>query len=121
KFTHEGWHVRSPQLLLQPLVENAVKHGIAPTRGGGTVTVRAWRDTGSDDEFLRFLVIDTGIGSATSDVMKHDGVGLANVESRLRHYYGAEAAITIRPTPGGGTTVEVCIPWMGAESPAVAT
>lgn len=117
----ELWHARIPPLLLQPLVENAVKHGIAPARGGGTVTVRAWRDTGADDEFLRFLVIDTGIGSAASDVMKGDGVGLTNVESRLRHYYGAEAAITIRPTPGGGTTVELCIPWMGAERATGAT
>lgn len=104
-------HVHIPPLLLQPLVENAVKHGIAPLREGGRVTVRVRRDTADgDDGFLRLLVIDTGRGFDASQPDQRDGVGLSNIESRLRHYYGAEAALAIRDTPGGGATVELCIP-----------
>ncbi|HEY5060055.1 MAG TPA: histidine kinase [Gemmatimonadaceae bacterium] len=112
-----------PPLLLQPLVENAVKHGIAPMRGGGRVTLRAERDATDEDRqgFLRLLVIDTGAGAAARAIVAgtHDGVGLANVESRLRHYFGAAGALSIRPTPGGGTTVELCMPWIALEVPAV--
>ena len=42
-------------------------------------------------------------------------MGLANIEARLRHYFGAAAAMTLRATPGGGTTVEVCVPWIASE------
>lgn len=111
-------NARIPPLLLQPLVENAVKHGIAPRRAGGEVTVRARRDAipGEEQGFLRLLVIDTGAGMlpAASQPGPADdgaGVGLVNIESRLRHYFGAAAAISVRPTTGGGTTVEVCVPW----------
>lgn len=111
-------NARIPPLLLQPLVENAVKHGIARVREGGRVIITARRDALDDNDagFLRLQVIDTGAGghpgSVTSD---HEGVGLANIEGRLRHYFGAAAAMNIQATPGGGTTVEVCIPWIAAE------
>jgi two-component system LytT family sensor kinase len=102
---------RVPPLILQPLVENAVKHGIAPLRAGGRVTVRVRRDPPDGaGGFIRMLVIDTGRGFDRSSGAKRDGVGLANIESRLRHYYGAEAAIVARETPGGGATVELCVP-----------
>ena len=60
-------HARIPPLVLQPLVENAVKHGVGPIRDGGSVTVRAWRDTTGDDVagFLRLTVVDTGIGAGS--------------------------------------------------------
>jgi hypothetical protein len=114
-------HARIPPLLLQPLVENAVKHGIAPLRAGGRVTVSARRDATAGDEegFLRLLVVDTGAGILHSgNGTGGAGVGLVNIESRLRLYFGAAAAITVRPTPGGGTTVEVCVPWTTADAPA---
>ncbi|HTE47072.1 MAG TPA: histidine kinase [Gemmatimonadaceae bacterium] len=109
-------HARIPPLLLQPLVENAVKHGIAPMRVGGELTIRASHDATLDDAdgFLRILVIDTGAGTSEHTVATREGVGLSNIESRLRHYFGAAAAVSIRPTPGGGTTVEVCVPWIVA-------
>jgi hypothetical protein len=107
--------VRVPPLLIQPLVENAVKHGIAPQRGGGRVSVRAWRDTTPGDEggFLRIEVIDTGRGMGETASTNGTGVGLSNIQSRLDHYFGAAAMMAIRPTTGGGTTVELCVPWLG--------
>ena len=109
---HDLRQARIPPLLLQPLVENAVKHGIAPMRNGGTVTVRGERVTSDDSAtLLRLTVIDTGFGGLPERFSTRDGVGLTNIESRLRHYFGGGAAIAIRPTPGGGTTVEVCVPW----------
>jgi two-component system LytT family sensor kinase len=111
---------RIPPLLLQPLVENAVKHGIAPMRGGGRVTIRAERDTTPLDDtgFLRVFVIDTGAGRPSPLDATHDGIGLANVEARLQRYFGAAAAMSIRETTGGGTTVELCIPWITADTAA---
>jgi two-component system LytT family sensor kinase len=111
-------HARIPPLLLQPLVENAVKHGIAPMRNGGCVTVRAARDAMLDDDagFLRLYVVDTGAGRSAEPDRARDGVGLSNIEERLRHYFGAAAAMSIRETIGGGTTVEVCVPWIAADT-----
>jgi hypothetical protein len=105
---------RVPPLLLQPLVENAVKHGIGPLRAGGHVTIRAKRDVTSGDDvgFLRLSVIDTGHGYVESLNGAEGGLGLSNLRGRLRHYFGAAAAMSVRPTPGGGTTVELCIPWI---------
>jgi hypothetical protein len=103
---------RIPPLVLQPLVENAVKHGIAPLREGGAVTVRATYDVtpGDDAGYLRLCVVDTGSGHAAASAHSGTGVGLSNIEARLRHYFGAGAALVVRETPGGGTTVEICVP-----------
>jgi two-component system sensor histidine kinase LytS len=105
---------RVPPLVLQPIVENAVKHGIAPIREGGEVTVRARRDVTADDAngFLRLTIVDTGVGATPEFLSRRDGVGLSNIESRLQHYFGASAAMSVRGTPGGGTTVEICVPWI---------
>jgi signal transduction histidine kinase len=104
-------HTPVPPLLLQPLVENAVKHGIAPLREGGRVMVRASKDvTGDGTSFLRVCVIDTGGGMRPSAYIERGGVGLSNIASRLSHYYGAVATMAMRETPGGGTTVELRIP-----------
>lgn len=113
-------HARVPPLVLQPLVENAVKHGIGPIREGGRVTVRAWRDAGVDGDagYLRLMVADTGQGMPPGAMPTSEGVGLSNIENRLRHYFGAAGALTLRTTPGGGTTVELCVPWISTETPA---
>ncbi len=115
-------HARIPPLLLQPLVENAVKHGIAPMRRGGSITVRARRDLENDDAgFLRLTVTDTGAGfSAKTDTGsgEGDGVGLANIERRLEHLLWCcrgHATMHARH-PLSGTTIEIVVPWIAAES-----
>jgi hypothetical protein len=111
---------RIPPLLLQPLVENAIKHGIATRRDGGHVTVRATREmpVHDDEGFLRMLVVDSGGSAFTSEVREAagNGVGLSNIEGRLRYHYGAAAAIAIRRSAQGETTVEVCVPWVASEA-----
>jgi two-component system LytT family sensor kinase len=105
--------VRVPPLLLQPLVENAVKHGIAPLREGGEVVVSARllpADHGRTG--LSLTVRDTGAGTtlAELELRQRDGVGLRNVERRLACQYGAAASLTIQTAPGHGTTVTILLP-----------
>jgi two-component system LytT family sensor kinase len=104
--------VRIPPLLLQPLVENAVKHGVAPTRAGGEVVVSARVESTNDRPLLIVIVRDTGQG-ATSHEMKRgraEGVGLANIERRLSAQYGGAASLSITTARGFGTTAEVRLP-----------
>ena len=106
-------NIRVPPLVLQPLVENAVKHGIAPLRAGGEVRVHATIErTGDLRRSLLLVVQDTGAG-ATADELRQGrevGVGLRNVERRLAGQYGAEASLTVHTLAGQGTTVEIRIP-----------
>jgi sensor histidine kinase YesM len=102
-----------PPLVLQPLVENAVKHGIAPLRTGGEVRVRATIErSGSLTRSLVLVVQDTGTGATEEALRKgrEAGVGLRNVERRLAGQYGADASLTVRSIPGEGTTVEIRMP-----------
>ena len=104
--------VRVPPLVVQPLVENAVKHGIAPERQGGEVVVTARLDTAGPEPILAVVVKDSGAGASEQQLRRgrDEGVGLKNIEQRLRCQYGDAAALTIRSTPGLGTTVEVRLP-----------
>jgi signal transduction histidine kinase len=95
-----------PSLILQPLVENAVKHGISPKVGGGRVTIEARVDAGD----LRLAVKDTGVGIDDQRVIFDHGVGLRNVRDRLLRLYGAEYAPQVVSRPGDGTTVTLRIP-----------
>lgn len=72
-----------PNLLLQPLVENAIKHGIGPRAAAGHIAIRAHRQNG----MLALEVTDDGVGEPV-DVMRHEGVGLGNSRARLRSLYG---------------------------------
>jgi len=96
-----------PSLILQPLVENAVKHGISPKVGGGRVTIEA-RILDGD---LRLAVRDTGVGLVGDQraIYEH-GVGLRNVRDRLLRLYGADYAPQVVSQPGAGTTVTLRIP-----------
>ena len=104
-------HVRVPALVLQPIVENAVKHGVAPQADGGDITIAARIEPGIP-RCLSICVRDTGAG-ASADVLRQGrehGVGLRNVERRLQGQYGAAASLSIDSTPGAGTTVELRMP-----------
>ena len=112
-------NIRVPPLLLQPLVENAVKHGIAPRQVGGEVMVCARLDgRSSDARQLSLVVRDTGCGSTDAALQRgrETGFALRNIERRLACQYGTAASLSIRTAPGEGTTVEVRLP---AESRAV--
>jgi LytS/YehU family sensor histidine kinase len=91
-----------PVLLLQPLAENAVRHGIAPTAGSGVVEVRAFRSEGK----LRIEVFNSGSLSALSVV----GIGLRNTRERLQHLYGDEGSFELAGTEGG-VMASLSIPW----------
>jgi LytS/YehU family sensor histidine kinase len=95
-----------PTLLLQPLVENAVKHGIAPLRRGGQVRVTAVRES----HRLRIRVEDTGAGFDPASTPADHGVGLRSVADRLRAHYGSEARLDLRSQVGQGATVEIDLP-----------
>ena len=93
-----------PSLLLQPLLENAIRHGLAPVREGGCVTVQAHRE----GDRLRLSVEDDGVGLQPNP---RDGVGLRNVQERLRTLYAQAAEFLIGARPGGrGTMVTIVIP-----------
>jgi LytS/YehU family sensor histidine kinase len=105
--------VRVLPLLLQPLVENAVKHGIAPLREGGEVLVSAGLEPAERGASRLVLTVrDTGAGTTLTElaVRQRDGVGLRNVERRLACQYGATASLTVQTAPGRGTTVTILLP-----------
>ena len=89
-------------MLLQPLVENAIKHGLEPKIDGGRVTVSAAVDAG----VLRIRVEDSGLGFGVATDTAGSGSGLANVRARLKALYGDAATLTIEQ-PAEGT--RICI------------
>jgi two-component system, LytTR family, sensor kinase len=105
--------LRIPALLLQPLVENAIKHGITPLRAGGEVVVWARLETAPDNgDRLHIRVTDTGQGAGEQTLAhgRQHGVGLANVEQRLQRHFADHASFNLRSAPGLGTTVELLLP-----------
>jgi signal transduction histidine kinase len=96
-----------PNFILQPLVENAIRHGLAPRAAAGRVEVSARRDDGS----LRLVVRDDGVGVHAAGGPAREGVGLGNTRERLRRLYGARHRLEIRSAPGAGFTVDIAIPF----------
>jgi LytS/YehU family sensor histidine kinase len=99
---------RLPGLILQPLVENAVGHGIAPVAAGGRVVVRARVRDGA----LSVEVADDGAGfSEPPGALVREGHGLANVAQRLAACYAGRAALVLEPGPAGrGAVARMTIP-----------
>jgi LytS/YehU family sensor histidine kinase len=98
-----------PQLLLQPLVENAIHHGIAKCSGGGIVRVTSFHDC----THLHLRIIDNGrgLGQGPSPMAQHQGVGLNATRKRLQALYGDSQTFSIDNLPEGGVEVSIDIPF----------
>ncbi|HSK10674.1 MAG TPA: histidine kinase [Vicinamibacterales bacterium] len=107
---HRVHAIPMPALILQPLVENAIKHGIAPSAAGGLVEIRAALDgpaEGTAAGTLTLSVRDTGRGARRD--RPGSGIGLRNVQDRLRHHFGDAASLRFE-SGGRGTVVTLRIP-----------
>ena len=97
-----------PSMLLQPIVENSLKHGLAPKLEGGKICLR----TSTRDGRLRIEIEDNGVG-ISEEKMPHvyvEGIGLSNVRERLRVLYGADFNLDIESREGQGTTIKIDVP-----------
>jgi sensor histidine kinase YesM len=94
-----------PPLIVQPLVENAIKHGIAGARSGGLVAVQARLDTSDGESALVIQVRNTGAPLNLALVETGLGVGLRNVRQRLHLYYNGAATLTLVSAAVDGTTI----------------
>jgi two-component system, LytTR family, sensor kinase len=113
----ETLDARVPHLILQPLVENAIRHGIAPRIEPGRVEISATR--GRDDRFLHLEVRDDGRGVDRDDqVRTRRGVGLTNIRSRLEQLYDGEHRFELENHPEGGVVVRITLPFRRAEKGA---
>lgn len=104
-----------PKMLLQPLVENAIYHGLKEKNGGGTITILGKQE----GEHLILLVQDDGVGMSQQvarDVMNTDPVsphahfGLRSTNERIKLYYGPAYGLEILSAPGEGTTIRITLP-----------
>jgi len=97
-----------PNLILQPIVENAIRHGIGPRRTPGTVRIATWRDR--DDVWME--IRDNGVGlSGGRGIRPREGVGLTNTRGRLRQLYNDDHAMVLEDAPSGGCTVKIRVPY----------
>ena len=111
------------KLILQPIVENAIYHGMEYMYGDGEICVRAYKG----EEKLYMEVEDNGPGMTKEQVesllngilkssrSKGSGIGFANVQERIKLYYGAEYGITLESEPDEGTLVRICLPLISME------
>jgi two-component system LytT family sensor kinase len=97
-----------PSMLLQPIVENSIKHGLEPKLGEGRITIR----TSRKDGHAVIDVIDNGVGVGPEDAsrVKGTGIGLRNVNERLRVIYGSNYQLQLDSVPGEGTCARIIIP-----------
>ena len=97
-----------PSMLLQPIVENSLKHGLAPKLEGGRILLR----TVTRDQRLHIEIADNGVG-ISEERMPHvyvEGIGLSNVRERLRVLYGTDFHLDIQSNEGQGTTIHINVP-----------
>ena len=112
----ELYKKQAPKLILQPLVENAVFHGLEQKMNGGEVRVAVHKKW---DSFMMFLVEDNGCGMekerveqvlANLDSKENKSIGLANIYQRLKLFYGNDMVFEIKSCPGEGTKVMIVVP-----------
>jgi anti-sigma regulatory factor (Ser/Thr protein kinase) len=104
--------IQIPSLILQPLVENAIKHGISKAKSGGEVRISAKLENENDSVFLHLSVFDSGAGVSEKELLetRESGLGLNNIEQRLRSYYGKTSSLKIESEKGKGTTAKMKFP-----------
>jgi two-component system LytT family sensor kinase len=107
-----------PSMILQPLVENSIKHGLGRKVGEGRITLRARRHKG----LVSLAVEDNGVGlpKTRMEAESDSGIGLRNVNERLRVIYGAPYQLKLTSEPGQGTQAQIEIPEMHAPDRASA-
>ncbi|MCB9799260.1 MAG: histidine kinase [Candidatus Omnitrophica bacterium] len=112
----EVWNTRIPILVLQPLVENAIQHGLRKKEGSGTLTIEICQD----EKNLLIQITDDGIGMERdhiAELIKGDeskvqglGIGVRNIHERLTRIYPGSRGLRFQSEPGKGTTVNLSIP-----------
>ena len=107
-FEDQALYVVVPSMLLQPLVENSIKHGLGPKVEGGTI----WLAGALRNGRLEIAVTDDGVGIPVKKMSKifHQGIGLNNIYERLRVLYGSDFQLVMEPRPGGGTCIRIQLP-----------
>ena len=95
-----------PNLLLQPIVENAILHGVAPKAGPGHVDISGRVEAGT----LHLQVCDDGAGLPRAGNGRQ-GIGLSNTRERLAKLYGAHSQFSLKSEPGRGVTVQIAMPY----------
>ena len=107
--------VKVPNQVLQPLVENAIHHGVDARRGDGLVEIRAR----AEGDMLRLEVRDDGPGlrstAGAAPKPAGSGIGLSNTRARLHELYGPKSALELADYPAGGTLVSLLIPLRRAQ------
>ena len=111
----EALDARVPHLILQPLVENAIRHGIAPRIDAGHVEISA--TVTADDRNLNLEVRDDGPGvERNNQARTRKGVGLANIQSRLEQLYGGGHRFVLENHPEGGVVARISLPLRAADA-----
>ena len=102
-----------PPLLLQPLVENAIRHGISPLTAGGCITLRAQKH----ESWLNLEILDNGVGLPSSrEEFRQEGIGLKNTKARLSQLYGQRFDFACENVQEGGCRVRLRLPFVRLET-----
>jgi sensor histidine kinase YesM len=95
-----------PPLILQPIVENAIKHGLLRNKKGGSIYLKTRRE----NHEIVIQIVDDGVGFDTQKPIREGAVGISNVKFRLE--YMIKGQLLIESVPGAGTTVTIRMPYM---------
>ena len=107
-FDEQSLDVIVPSMILQPIVENSIKHGLSRKVGEGRLVIQTFRRAGH----AVIEIVDNGVGMTTDRLAATEdhGIGLRNVNERLRVIYGANYQLRLQSTPGEGTLARIEIP-----------